>query len=168
MPSEDPKSSAQVDGADARRTLGEIVPAGASRGLASTAEPSDFALLLSRWGTAAFLIFQTQDNVLSAARMNEFALFLAAYDYPIPNVLAPVVVGVQVGIALTLLVGKFVRTAGIILMGMFLVALMTVHFSQSFNLWWPALALVQFGAIFAAMGGGNLGLDRNCKKSGEP
>ena len=120
----------------------------------------DVALLFARLGTASFLLFQTQDNVLSTDRMEEFAAFLAAHGYPLPSALAPLVVGVQVLMALLLLAGFMVRPVGLALMGMFIVALVTVHLQQPFNLWWPALALVQFGAIFAAAGGGTLGLDR--------
>lgn len=122
--------------------------------------PIDMALLFARLGTASFLLFQTQDNVLSTDRMEEFAAFLAAHGYPLPSTLAPLVVGVQVLMALLLLAGFMVRPVGLALMGMFIIALVTVHLQQPFNLWWPALALVQFGAIFATAGGGILGVDR--------
>lgn len=132
---------------------GKLTPFGAIRSI-------DMALLFSRLGTASFLLFQTHDNVLSTDRMDEFAAFLAANAYPLPATLAPLVVGTQIVMALLLLSGLLVRVVGLALMGMFFVALVTVHLNQPFNLWWPALALVQFGAVFAAAGGGVLGIDR--------
>ncbi len=119
---------------------------------------TDLALLFARLGTASFLIFQTHDNVLSQDRMEEFTGFLAGYGYPFPSALAPLVVWVQILMALLLIAGLLVRAVGHVLMGMFIVALLTVHIEQPFNLWWPALALVQFGAIFATAGGGRVGI----------
>lgn len=132
------------------------IPGGPS--FSRTIGSTDLALLFARLGTAGFLIFQSHDNVLSQGRMEEFAGFLAGHGYPFPSAIAPLVVWVQILMALLLIAGFLVRAVGLVLMAMFIVALMTVHIEQPFNFWWPALALVQFGAIFAAAGGGRVGV----------
>ena len=38
-------------------------------------------LLLLRWVTGAFLVWQSHDNIFSAARMDEFERFLAQFDF---------------------------------------------------------------------------------------
>lgn len=120
---------------------------------------TDLALLLSRLGLAAFLIFQIHDNVLDPTRMDEFAQFLEAYRFPVAALAAPLIVLAQAVIALLLALGLATRWAGMALSIMFVVGLAVVHLPEPFNLWWPALALVLLGAIHATIGAGRLSLD---------
>ncbi len=50
---------------------------------------ADIGLLLLRMCTGAFLISQTQDNVFSAARMDEFVKFLVQFNFAMPEFMAP-------------------------------------------------------------------------------
>lgn len=120
---------------------------------------TDLALLMSRLGLAAFLIFQVHDNILNPERMDEFAQFLEAYRFPFASLAAPLIVFAQAVIALSLALGLATRWMGIALSIMFVVGLGVVHLPEPFNFWWPALALVLLGAIHATVGAGGLSLD---------
>lgn len=117
------------------------------------------ALLALRWVTGIFLIHGVWDNIVSAERMAEFAGFLAANNFPLPALMAPLSVYAQFAIGVALLLGIVTRWVGLLLAFNFVVALVMVHWGQSFRLWWPAIALVAFGFLFAAMGGGRYALD---------
>jgi uncharacterized membrane protein YphA (DoxX/SURF4 family) len=56
------------------------------------ADLGDWGLLLLRLVTGAFLVYQSHDNVFSAARMDEFEKFLTQFDYVMPEVMAPLAV----------------------------------------------------------------------------
>ncbi len=119
----------------------------------------DIALLLLRAVTGAFLVYQSHDNVLSAARMEEFERFLAGFHFPAPSLMAPLCVWAQMLCGLGFLLGLFTRWAGIVTLFMFVVAVWMVHWSQDFAGWWPALVLVFLGLLFATRGGGRYALD---------
>jgi putative oxidoreductase len=63
--------------------------------LPGNARFAEFGLLLLRWATGAFLIFQSHDNVFSAARMDEFEKFMTQFGFPAPELLAPLSVYAQ-------------------------------------------------------------------------
>ena len=50
--------------------------------LPGNARFADLGLLLLRCATGVFLIYQSHDNVFSAARMDEFVKFLAQFGFP--------------------------------------------------------------------------------------
>ncbi len=117
------------------------------------------ALLALRWVTGVFLIHGVWDNIVSAERMTEFTSFLAAHNFPLPALMAPLSVYAQFAIGVALLLGIVTRWAGLVLTVNFVVAVAMVHWGQSFRLWWPAIVLVAFGFLFAAKGGGRYALD---------
>lgn len=127
--------------------------------LASLSRWSDLTLLGLRVLTGAFLVHETWDNVSSAARMEEFAQFLAQFGFPLPWLLAPLSVAVQFGCGALLIVGLLTRWAGLLVAANFAVAVLMVHFNEPFRGWWPALVLVFLGLHFAAAGSGKFGLD---------
>ena len=55
----------------------------------------DLSLLFLRILTGAFLIYGTQDNILSDARMQEFVHFLAKHGFVRPELMAPLSVFAQ-------------------------------------------------------------------------
>ena len=120
----------------------------------------DVGLLILRVLTAAFLIHGVLDNVLSAERMEEFAVFLAANDFPRPDFMAPISVYVQLFSGLALGLGFMARWAGIVIAIHFGVALVMVHWAQDFRGWWPALALVGIGLQYTLTGAGRISLDQ--------
>jgi len=119
----------------------------------------DLALLLLRWVTGAFLIWQSHDNVLSAARMDEFAAFLAHHRFPLPSLMAPLCVWAQFLCGLLFVLGLLTRWAGLVTAFVFVVACYMVHWPQDFPGWWPALILVFLGLLFGTLGPGRYSLD---------
>lgn len=121
---------------------------------------ADLTLLLLRLVTGAFLIHETWDNVTSAARMREFVGFLEQFGFPLPHLMAPLSVAVQMGCGVLLIFGLATRPAGLLIAANFAMAVYMVHWNEPFRGWWPALILVFLGLHFAAAGAGKFGLDR--------
>ena len=119
----------------------------------------DAALLALRLVTGLFLLYQSHDNVLSAARMDEFEAFMAQFGFWRPDILAPLAIFWQVAAGIGFILGLFVRPLGLITAIQFVVAVWMVHWSQDFAGWWPALILVFLGLYFFSRGSGRYGLD---------
>ncbi len=98
--------------------------------------------------TGLFLVYQSHDNVLSTARMDEFEAFMAQFGFWRPDLLAPFAIFWQVAAGIGFILGLFVRPLGLITAIQFVVAVWMVHWSQDFAGWWPALILVFPRAIF--------------------
>lgn len=128
--------------------------------LTPLARLADLALLLLRWVTGAFLVWQSHDNIFSAARMEEFEKFLAQFNFPLPELMAPLCVWAQFLCGIAFILGLLTRWAGLVTAFVFVVAVWMVHWPQDFPGWWPALILVFLGLIFATQGAGRYALDR--------
>src|SRR3982750_1152320 len=74
----------------------------------------DFSLLLLRLFVGLFLIWGVWDNVSSAARMQEFAEFLAQHGFSSPRVMAPLSVYLQLAVGLGFVLGLCTRWARIL------------------------------------------------------
>ena len=120
---------------------------------------SDLSLLLLRILTGAFLIYGTQDNILSDARMHEFVQFLAKHRFVWPELMAPLSVYAQFICGVLLVLGLLTRWAGLLMTFNFIVAVVMVHWSQDFRGWWPAIVLVFISLHFALHGAGRYSLD---------
>lgn len=127
--------------------------------LAHMARFEDLSLLLLRWVTGAFLVYQSQDNVFSLARMQVFVDFCRANGFVYPEILAPLSVYWQFISGLCFIFGLFVRLNGWITAFNFAVAVAMVHWAQDFPGWWPALILVFLGQYFGTRGGGRYAVD---------
>ena len=127
--------------------------------LTPLARLGDLGLLLLRLVTGAFLIYQSHDNIFSAARMDEFEKFLAQFGFPSPEFLAPLCVWAQFLCGIAFILGLLTRWAGLITVFVFIVAVVMVHWPQDFLGWWPALILVFLGALFATEGPGRYSID---------
>lgn len=119
----------------------------------------DAGLLLLRLVTGAFLIWQSHDNIVSAARMAEFVAFLTQFGFPAPGVLATLCVWAQFLCGFAFILGLATRWAGIVTTIVFVVAVWMVHWPQDFPGWWPALILVFLGILFATQGAGRYAID---------
>jgi putative oxidoreductase len=89
---------------------------------------------LRDWGPVAirlfagtFLIYMSQDNVFSWARMQEFAGFLRQFGFPLPLACAVVSVAAQFLAGIAFLLGVAVRWAAVAMILNFAVALAAVH-----------------------------------------
>ena len=127
--------------------------------LPGLARHGDAGLLLLRWVTGAFLVYQSHDNVISAARMDEFEAFLVQFGFVMPELMAPLSVFWQFAAGIGFILGLFTRWLGLITCFNFVVACWMVHWPQDFAGWWPALILVFLGLYFGLRGSGRYGLD---------
>jgi len=119
----------------------------------------DLGLLLLRAVTGAFLVYQSHDNVLSAARMVEFEKFLAHFHFVYPELMAPLSVYAQFAAGIAFILGLFTRWAGLIMAFNFVVAVWMVHWNDPVPGIWPAAILIFLGLYFAVRGSGRYGLD---------
>jgi putative oxidoreductase len=115
--------------------------------------------LLLRCVTGAFVIYQSHDNVLSAARMEEFVGFLTQFGFPAPQLLAPLSVYAQFAAGIGFILGLFTRLFGLITAFNFIVAVYMVHWNDPVPGIWPAAILVFLGLYFGLRGSGRYGID---------
>ena len=127
--------------------------------LPGNARLADLGLLLLRATTGAFLVYQSHDNVFSAARMDEFEKFLTQFGFVYPELMAPLSVYAQFAAGIGFILGLFTRWFGLITAFNFIVAVWMVHSPDPFPTWWPALVLVFLGLYFGLRGSGRFGLD---------
>jgi len=120
---------------------------------------SDAGLLLLRLLTGVFLIYGAIDNVVSAERMEEFAAFLSSNNFPVPGIMAPISVYVQLICGAALMLGLLTRWTGIVIAMHFVIALVMVHWPQDFRGWWPAIVLVGIGLQYSLTGAGAISVD---------
>lgn len=128
--------------------------------LAPLARFADLGLLLLRWVTGAFLIYQSHDNIISAERMQVFVDFCRQFGIPYPELMAPLSVYWQFAAGVGFILGLLTRWLGLITTFNFIVACWFVHWNQGFPGWWPALVLVFLGLYFGTRGAGRYSLDR--------
>jgi len=116
-------------------------------------------LFLLRLITGAFLVHQSQDNVFSAARMDEFVKFLTQFNFVYPELMAPLSVYAQFAAGIAFILGLFTRWFGLITSINFIVAVWMVHWNDPVPGIWPAAILVFLGLYFGLRGSGRYGLD---------
>ncbi|MCW5724045.1 MAG: DoxX family protein [Maricaulaceae bacterium] len=124
------------------------------------ARHGDLSLLALRLLTGAFLMWETQDNILSAERMAEFERFLGHHGFMAPELMAPLSVYAQFICGALFALGLLIRWAGWVMVFNFVVAIAMVHWGQDFRGWWPAIVLVFISLHFAVQGGGRWSLER--------
>ncbi len=127
--------------------------------LPGNARFADFGLLLLRVVTGVFLIYQSHDNVFSAARMDEFVKFLTQFGFAYPEILAPLSVYAQFLAGIGFILGVFTRWLGLITCFNFIVAVWMVHANDPVPGIWPAAILIFLGLYFGLRGSGRYGLD---------
>ena len=120
---------------------------------------ADLGLLLLRCATGLFLIYQSHDNVLSAARMDEFVKFLTQFGFVYPELMAPLSVYAQLAAGIAFILGLFTRWFGLITAFNFIVAVWMVHWNDPVPGIWPAAILIFLGLYFGLRGSGRYGLD---------
>lgn len=129
------------------------------------AQRADAGLLALRLVMGGHLIYMTQDNVFSWARMLEFRDFLAQFGFAWPLFCAVVSVIGQFGGGLLLLLGLFTRFAGLAVAFNFVVAIWMVDARQPYPAAFPALMLVAAGVCLIFTGAGRYSLDRAWHKA---
>jgi putative oxidoreductase len=127
--------------------------------LPGNARHADLGLLLLRCVTGAFLIYQSHDNIFSAARMGEFVGFLTQFGFVYPELMAPLSVYAQFAAGIAFILGLLTRWFGLITAFNFIVAVWMVHWKDPVPGIWPAAILIFLGLYFGLRGSGRCGLD---------
>ena len=113
---------------------------------------SDLAVLLIRLASGFRLIWGTADNLISTERMLEFRDFLQVHGFPFPLSSAWVSVIFQFLAGASWMIGFKVRWSGLLMLFNFSVALVAVHWGDSYlnaspaiHLWVISLFLLTYG-----------------------
>jgi putative oxidoreductase len=131
---------------------------------------SDIAPLLLRLFVGLVLVYGTQDNVFSNARMLEFRDFLAANHFPYPLASAYVSAWAQFVCGVLLLIGFMTRPAAAVMVINFVVALLMVHLRLPFNANIAPLAMLVGSLFFVLYGAPRYSVDawRAERRAGTP
>jgi putative oxidoreductase len=116
--------------------------------------------LFIRLAVGWHLVYGTQDNVFDAARMAEFAGFLAQQGFAYPHLMAPLSAYAQFVCGILFVLGLFTRPAAAVMGINFVVALWMVHRGQPYP--GNALAILMLcGSLFLLLHGpGRFAIDR--------
>lgn len=125
----------------------------------------DLGLLLLRLGIGGHLIWSTQDNVFSWARMLEFRDFLEKFEFPYPLFCAVLSVTAQFVGGLALVAGAFTRLAGAVLAFNFVVAIVMVDAKRPYPAAFAALAIVVACLCLMFAGAGRWSLDHRWRRA---
>jgi putative oxidoreductase len=117
------------------------------------------ALLLLRLFVGAFLVWGVWDNIISVARMAEFAGFLRLNGFLYPEVMAQLSVWAQFACGVAFVLGLGTRWAGWLCAVNFSVALVMVDAQNGIRAAFPAGVLVMIGLFLGTHGAGRLSLD---------
>jgi putative oxidoreductase len=115
-----------------------------------------------------FLIYMSQDNVFSSARMEEFEKFLGQFRFPVPAIAAPVSVYAQFLGGICFLAGVFVRPAAALMTVNFIVALIVVHTKLPFREALDPAAMLASALFLLLHGPGPLSIESALRRRREP
>lgn len=105
------------------------------------------------------LIYGTQDNVFSYARMEEFAAFLSQNGVPFPLFSAFLSAYAQFICGILFVVGFFTRLAAIVMIINFIFAIIIAHIGDTYPNMFPALMMLFASIFFLIHGAGKLSVD---------
>lgn len=128
----------------------------------------DYSALFIRLLVGYRLVYGTQDNVFSYARMLEFEAFLRAHGFPFPLFNAFLSAYAQFLCGLLFIAGLWVRPAAAVMVVNFVVALAMVHVGLPYDRNFAALTML-FGSAFLLLNGaGGASLDAWLRRRGAP
>ncbi len=120
---------------------------------------SDWAPFIFRVFIGCVLIYGTQDNVFSQARMLEFRDFLEGNGFPWPLASAYLSVYAQFITGILLILGLFTRYAAVVVVINFLVALIMVHWNLPFDANIAPMSMFVGGLFFVLYGAPKYSID---------
>lgn len=126
---------------------------------------SDYGALFLRLVVGSFLVYGTQDNVFSYARMVEFEHFLAARGVPVPLVAAFVSAYAQFVCGVLFVLGAATRAAAAVMVINFVAAILIAHRGDSFQEMLAALMMLASAIFFLLHGAGRPSVDEGWKTS---
>jgi len=119
----------------------------------------EYGVIFIRLIVGFHLIYGTQDNVFSYARMEEFAGFLAARGVPVPLFSAFLSAYAQFVCGIFFILGAATRYAAVVMIINFVAALVIAHRGDAYPNTFPALVML-FAACFLLLhGAGKLSVD---------
>lgn len=121
----------------------------------------DLGLFILRLFVGIRLIYGVQDNLLQWRHMKEFEAFLAQYHFPVPLVAAIVSVYAQAIAGLLFLIGWKIRFAAILMIINFMVALVMVHWGQTFEQMTVVLFMIISSITLLLTGAGKYSIGRS-------
>ncbi|HEX7313776.1 MAG TPA: DoxX family protein [Pyrinomonadaceae bacterium] len=110
------------------------------------------------------LVYGTQDNVFSNARMVEFSDFLAARGVPFPLLAAHVSAYAQFVCGILYVLGLFVRPAALLMVINFVAALVIAHLDTPLDAARLALCMLFCSLFLLFNGAGALSLDEKLSR----
>jgi len=119
----------------------------------------DYAAIFIRLIVGFHLAYGTQDNVLSYARMEEFAGFLQVRGVPFPLFSAFLSAYAQFICGILFILGLGVRYAALVMIINFVAALIIVHIGDTYPNMFPALMMLAAACFFLLHGAGKLSVD---------
>lgn len=105
------------------------------------------------------LVYGTQDNVFSYARMEEFAEFLMLRGVPFPLFSAYLSAYAQFVCGILFVLGAWIRLAAVVMIINFSAALIIAHVGDTYPNMFPALMMVAAACFFFLHGAGKLSID---------
>ena len=125
-----------------------------------------YAPLAIRLFLGVFLVYMSQDNVLSAARMDEFVKFLRQHGFPVPELAAPVSVYAQLVCGILILLGALTRLAALVMVVHFVVAIVGVHLALPFRTFLEPCAMLACALALVLGGAGSASVDARLRRRG--
>ncbi|HEY5825738.1 MAG TPA: DoxX family protein [Cyclobacteriaceae bacterium] len=120
----------------------------------------EYAPLFIRIMAGFHLVYGVQDNVFSWDRMVEFEKFLSAHSFPLPLVCAIVCVYAQLICGLLFIAGLFTRTAALVMVFNFIVAILAIHIGDTYRGVFPAIVMLSSSLFLLFNGAGKFSLDK--------
>ena len=119
----------------------------------------EYGVIFVRLIVGFHLIYGTQDNVFSYARMEEFAGFLSLRGVPFPLVAAFLSAYAQFICGMLFIVGLATRYAALVMIINFIAALIIAHIGDTYPNMFPALMMLAAACFFLVHGAGKVSFD---------
>ena len=127
----------------------------------------EYGVIFIRLIIGFHLIYGTQDNVFSYARMEEFARFLSARGVPFPLFSAFLSAYAQFICGALFIVGAATRFAAAVMIINFIAALIIAHIGDKYPNMFPALMMLAAACFFLVHGPGKFSVDSSLLKRKE-
>lgn len=129
-------------------------------------ERKEWGVLALRLIVGFHLVYGTQDNVFSWARMVEFADFLATHGVPWSLFSAHLSVYAQFLCGILFILGALTRWAGAVMVINFIAALLIAHRGDPYPAMFPALMMLAAAVFFLVHGPGRGAVDGLLRRRG--
>lgn len=124
----------------------------------------EYGVIFIRLIVGFHLIYGTQDNVFSYARMEEFAGFLSTRGVPFPLFSAFLSAYAQFICGALFLIGAATRYAAVVMIINFIAAIIIAHLGDTYPNMFPALMMLATACFFLLHGAGKLSVDSALEK----